>query len=468
MAQANTGLISKISSAWSAFKGQASGTLIGKTEDTSRHDRMVKRFEVDQQRLVVIKDANEMYHGDDRVKGIIDKAAGGATYGGFTISVTEAAGAKVEAIQETLSETAKLFGKIKADVKKGLLEGDLFLQPVVDGNKIVRLIRMPASTLRRNSNELDEFDDPLRAFAQVDPLSGAAYALDLNLADVDVWFADWQIVHARWNHLDGRYGNSLLRSMRGSYKKTREGETDMAIRRKTRAGMKYIHELEDATDLEIEAYKERNKDTLNNPFAAVADFFTNKKTKVTAVQGDANLEQIADVKHHIDTMFISSPIPKSVLGYGQDINRDVLEKQEAQMFRNLEEIDDWVDDEIIKPVIELQLLLIGVIPESVDYSIIWPDRSNETFADVVDGAVKVKSLGLPDKVMLQLLKKVITDLDVDAVLEEMNATKEKDQADDAAAIANSLALMKGQMGQSAAGGKGQSDPAAPAPMRRVK
>jgi len=450
MQAVSTGLINKITTAISAWRGSSNQGRpttgpIGTTEETAKHIRLVERFRVDQDRLVVIKDANEMYHNDDRVKGIVDKAAGGATYGGFTVDVTDAQGAKAEAVQGALSETVELFGKLKANVKKGLIEGDLFLQVVVSGDKIVKLVKMPANTIRRNSNELDEFDDSLKAFAQVDSMTGAAYALDLNTADVDVWFAEWQIVHARWNHLDGRYGNSLLRSMRGSYKKTREGETDMAIRRKTRAGMKYIHELEDATDGEIEAYKERNKDTLNNPFAAIADFFTNKKTKVTAVQGDANLEQIADVKHHIDTMFISSPVPKSVLGYGQDINRDVLEKQEAQMFRNLEEIDDWIDDEIIKPVIELQLLLLGILPESVTYSIVWPDRSNETFSDVIDGAVKIKSLGLPNKVMLQLLKKVITDMDVDSVLEEMDAAKEQNQAKETDAIANSLAAMKARM-----------------------
>lgn len=449
MASANQGLLNRITSLFRSAKADtgkqpATGPL-GTTESFSKYDRLAQRFKVDQDRLSILKDVNEMYHNDDRCKAIIDSAAEDSTYGGFNISVSDAAGEDIEEVKGLLNGTRKLFRPLPAWVKKALIEGDMFLQAVVVGDEITELIRMPGATMRRNSNELDKFEDPLRAFAQVDPLTGAAYALDINLAQADSWFAEWQIIHARWNHLGGRYGNSLLRSSRPSYKKTREGETDMAIRRKTRAGVKYVHELEDANDAEIEAYKNRNKDVLNNPFAAIADFFTNKKTKVTAIQGDAKLNDIDDVKHHIDTMFVSSPIPKSLLGYGQDINRDVLEKQEAQYLRKLEMISDWIDEHIIKPVIELQLLLKGILPESVRYEIRWPDRSTDTFMEVVDGAVKLASLGLPKHVWLSVLRKVITDMDVDATLKEMDSEDQSSQAKETAAIAQSLELMRGQM-----------------------
>ncbi|MCL5292813.1 MAG: portal protein, partial [Actinobacteria bacterium] len=422
----------------------ATGPL-GVTEEYSKHDRLAQRFKVDQDRLTILKEVNEMYHSDDRAKAIIDNTSEDATYGGFEVTVAEAEGGRTEEAQQILNDTRKLFGGLVGWAKKGLIEGDLFLQVVVADSDVVELIRMPASTMRRNSNDKDKFDDPLKAYAQVDPLSGAAYALEINLAQVDSWFAEWQVTHARWNHLGGRYGNSLFRSSRGSYKKAREGETDMAIRRKTRAGIKYVHELEDASEAELEAYKERNKDTLKNPFAAIADFFTNKKTKITAIQGDAKLDQIKDVEHHINTMFVSSPIPKSLVGYGESINRDVLDKQEAQYLRRLESVADWVNEQIIKPVLDLQLLLKGILPESVSYNIVWPDRSMDTFVDVIDGAVKIKSLGLPDRYVLQVLRKVITDLNIKAVLEEMESEKQTNTDKETDAIAKNLELMKAQM-----------------------
>ncbi len=449
MANANKGLIARITSAWRGSKQTTApnetSTMLGRTEDYSKHDRIAARFKVEQDRLTILKECNEMYFNDDRVKAIVDNTAEDATYGGFDILVSDVAGGNIDNVSEQLNKTRLLFKKLPAWVKKGLIEGDICLQVVVDKNEIVKLVRMPAFQMRRNSNDQDTFDDPLKAFAQVDPLSGAAFALELTQTDVDAWFAEWQIVHARWNHLGGRYGNSMFRSSRGSYKKIREGEMDMAIRRKTRAGIKYVHELEDATPLEIEAYKERNKDVLANAFAAVSDFFTNKKTKVSAIQGDAKLNEIKDVLHHINTMFVGSPIPKSLLGYGEDINRDVLNKQEAQYLRKLEMVEDWINDQVIKPIIDLQLLLIGILPESVTYEIQWPDRSMETFLEVVDAVVKLKSLGLPDRLVLQVLKKVVTDMDIESVLEEMGRSLSDQRDKETDAISKSLEQMLTQM-----------------------
>ena len=49
----------------------------------------------------------------------------------------------------------------------------------------------------------------------------------------------------------------------------------MAIRRKTRAGMRYVHNLKGASEGQIEAYRERNQQALTDPNAAIADFFAN-------------------------------------------------------------------------------------------------------------------------------------------------------------------------------------------------
>jgi len=452
----NQGLIDKITSMFRSSRrtsGDQSNTGIGTQEEYSKHDRLVQLFKVEQDRQTIIKEANEMYHNDDRCKAVIDNAAEDCTYGDFEVVVSEVKGHSVDEVQELLNNTSKLFGELTGWVKKALTEGDAFIQNVVAGSDIVKVVKMPASTMRRNSNKQDEFEDPLRAFAQVDPLSGSAFTLDLNQLgpnDAD-WFAEWQIVHARWNRLGNKYGNSIFRSSRGSYKKMREGETDMAIRRKTRAGKKYVHSLEDASDAELEAYKNRNKDILNNPFAAIADFFSNKKTTVTSIEGDAKLGDITDVKHHIENFFAGQPVPKSLVGFGQDINRDILDKQEAQYLRKLEMLFDWVVDQIIRPVFDLQLLLKGILPESVTYSIQPPDRSTETYAEVLDGSVKLKSLGLPNRVILQNLKKVITDLDVDAVLEEMENEQGQNKDKETDAINQSLALMQKQM----VGGKGK-------------
>ena len=56
---------------------------------------------------------------------------------------------------------------------------------------------------------------------------------------------------------------------RKAYKRMSQGELDIAIRRKTRSGLRYLHVLEGASAAEIEAYKAANKPALDDPFAAL-------------------------------------------------------------------------------------------------------------------------------------------------------------------------------------------------------
>src|SRR5690606_27874820 len=130
------------------------------------------------------------------------------------------------------------------------------------------------------------FADPARAFAWVDPQAAAMGMVDENAT----YFPQFLISHARWNHdSESRYGTPEFASARGAWKKLTEAELDVAIRRKTRAGRKFVHRLIGATEADIEAYKAVNEAALNNPFAAAADFFLNFDGGIDALDGDPNL-----------------------------------------------------------------------------------------------------------------------------------------------------------------------------------
>ena len=233
-------------------------------------------------------------------------------------------------------------------------------------------------------------------------------------------------MHARWDHDEGsRYGVPFLNSSRGSLKKIAEGALDMAIRRKTRAGMKYVHSLEDATEAELEAYKKRNQKALSNPFAAIADFFSNKKVTISAIQGDAKLSETKDVDFHVDRFFAGMPVPKAILGFEQSINRDVLEKQEVQYLRELDNACSWIT-KFIREVIDLQLLLKGILPESVDYSLNWADRwgdqKMENLSKITDVIVKLQATGLLDEEdLLPILGAHLPDINIEAAIEKLRA-----------------------------------------------
>jgi hypothetical protein len=138
------------------------------------------------------------------------------------------------------------------------------------------------------SDDFDRFYDPAAAFYWTDRPTLS----DVPPADA-TFFPEWQIIHARWDRDEGsRYGTPMFASARKAYKRMSQGELDIAIRRKTRSGQRYVHVLDGASAAEIEAYKVANKPALDDPYAAVADFFSNRPGGLQVVQGGRNLGPI--------------------------------------------------------------------------------------------------------------------------------------------------------------------------------
>lgn len=144
------------------------------------------------------------------------------------------------------------------------------------------------------------------------------------------------------------------------------------------------------------------------------------------VQGDANLSQIEDVMHHIRTWWMASPVPMALMGYGQDLNRDVLEEQSEQYQRALEQITQWVEDELVVPLLERQWLLAGILPEGLDYEIIWKVKSSLTAADLrdaADAALRLMALGLGQEAVFEILGKFLPGIDLSALASETEAAR---------------------------------------------
>jgi hypothetical protein len=366
-------------------------------------------------RRSVVKACRVMYESDPRGEAVISTLARDIVRGGFEVTFDEGAGAPARAQEEAkqiaddLVKRLDLSQRLDDWVRLSLRDGDSFLELSVDENlDIAAVTRKPTLEVRRNSNSRDGFDDPRRAFWQgdqwqVDPTADA------------VWFAQWQMIHARWAHDEGsRYGKPLFASATKPFKRMTEGETDIAVRRKTRAGMKYLHQFPQGTDRAvIEEYKLLNRDSIENPLAAIADFFGTVDIKTIA--GDAQLGQIDDVMHHIRTWFLVSPVAMSLLGYGQDLNRDVLEKQSEQYQRALEGLTAWPEVEIVKPLIERQWLLKGIVPEGLGYSLKWTTKQVITAAVVeaaANAGLKLKAIGLGDEALIAVLGMLLPGVDL--------------------------------------------------------
>jgi hypothetical protein len=356
---------------------------------------LAARFRVEGDRVGRVRLARQMYDEDTRFEGIVNALARDATKGGYQIEVVNHEAAQAAA--DELVRRLKLFGRLDDFVRLTLRDGDSFLEVGVNKEReIAELTRKPTLKMRRNSDKFDRFPEPTLAYWYADeeymqqPTASA------------LWFAEWQILHVRWQHDEGnRYGRPLLSSGRRAWKRITEGETDVAIRRKTRAGMRYLHVVE-GDESAIEAYKTRNQEALADPGIAQADFYSNKPGSISTIGGDQTIGSIEDIAHHIDTFWIGSPVPKALLGYGRDLNRDVLTEQKEQYDETLDSVVGWVKEQIIEPLLHTQWLLMGILPETVEYKITRPSKAVVKPADILQiaqAAQALRSLNVPEAVI---------------------------------------------------------------------
>jgi hypothetical protein len=396
---------------------------------------LISRFQAETERAAIVRKCREMYKKDPRAKKMLRILARDMVKGGFAVKTEDA---RALDVATALKKRLNLDQKMDDYVRLSARDGDSFLELAInDRLEIVSITRKPTLEIHRNSNKYDRFEDPERAYWWAD----TAWIAQDPPADA-IWFADWQIVHARWEHDEGsRYGTPMMASGTGHYKKVEEGELDISVRRKTRAGMKYLHEIEGADEADLMEYKENNKDALDNPFAAVADFFTNKKGSITAIQGDARLGEIGDVQHMIATWFTAGEVPMELVAYGENLNRDVLKEKKTEYDETLEQLRNWVTAELVKPILERQWLLAGIYPPNLEYSIEWQSKMLITPEDVraiAEAAMRLRILGIPDPVIWTILGRFLPGIDVEKLMQSMDG-----QGTEVDRIAGTLSSLRG-------------------------
>jgi hypothetical protein len=383
----------------------------------------VMLFNLESGRRAVVKDCRAMVEDDPRPDEILATLARDVMQGGFVLRVEGARAAAAQAVADDLVERLGLVQRLDDWVRLTLRDGDSFLEVgATDAGEIVSMTRKPTLEMVRASNQFDQFEAPERAFYWSE-MPGAAGA-------GAVWFAEWQIIHARWKHDEGsRYGRPALGAARRAFKRMTQGELDIAVRRKTRSGLRYAHVLEDASQAEIEAYKVANRAALDDPFAAVADFFLNKRGTIQAIQGDAHLSEIEDVLHHVDTFGVASPVPLELIGYGRNLNRDVLAQKKEQYEESITAVRQWVTAELIRPLVERQWLLAGIWPEGLALDVVWKAKKQSSPADLAEmarfaAAVKAANL-LTGETLLRVMATVLPDFDVEAELAALAAEEDE-------------------------------------------
>lgn len=335
-----------------------------------------------------ILDIRRMHKLDPRVKHIHQRTSRSIVKGGLQLD-SPAANRQLHKAFDGFVRRLHLDrrAKLESDARGFMMEGNLAMQWVLDGdNRIMEAVRMPAETIVPNVSKNGRFPDVGNAYHQVDLLSGnviarwALYQMTLERLDPDN-YDDW-----------GSMGRPYLDAARTVWRKLTMTEEDLVVRRHMRAPLRMSHVLEGASEPELAEYRDQVEQ--DQAQGNTRDYYLNKKGAVTPIQGDGNLDQIADVAHLLDTFFAGAPAPKALFGYPGEVARDILEELKKDYFDELDALQDGIAF-IYDFGFKLDLLFRGMNPSSMDFSVIFAERKTDTANQRADLALKLQALGLP-------------------------------------------------------------------------
>ncbi|HSH43091.1 MAG TPA: hypothetical protein VK973_13275 [Arenicellales bacterium] len=186
----------------------------------------------------------------------------------------------------------------------------------------------------------------------------------------------------------GSLGRPYLDAARKTWRQLVMTEEDLVVRRRVRAPLRLAHSLEGASEEEVNKYRAEVEDDQQK---ITTDFYSNKKLTVQPIQGDTNLDQIADVAHLLDTFFAGAPAPKGLFGYTGELARDVLEDMKRDYYEEIDAIQD-VLAMVYQSGFELDLLLQGINPDLDDIMISFAERNTETANQAADRALKYQAM----------------------------------------------------------------------------
>lgn len=412
----------------------------GQTEAGRRTPRdpaisLYRRQQVDFELGAVIREIRYADRVDTRVKKIHGRTSRAAVKGGvrlFTASSHTRLIRLWKGFEARLSLNRR--EKLESDARGLMMEGNLPVQWVLDDvgserPQVVAAVRMPTETIVPLVGDDGRFLDPARAYEQRDLSTGGLLAT----------FPLWQlnVVRLTPDSYDDQacFGRPYLDASRKVWRQLIMTEEDLVVRRRTRAPLRMVHTLEGASEPELEEYRRGvESDQAEGNWR---DYYMNRKGSVAAVQGDAALDQIADVEHLLDSFFAGAPAPKGLFGYTGDLARDVLDDLKKDYFDELDSMQDCLAY-AYDLGFRLHLLLQGLDPHAFDFRVGFAERHTETASQRADRALKLQALGLPMEMVWEA-----AGYDPTAVWDQLEAEEERMSPYPAAGAAPRVAITPG-------------------------
>lgn len=398
---------------------------IGLQRPVTKEMESYDRAAIKQDRRSMITECTKMIALDPRAARIVRKMASDAVVGNFTFAIqsSQSEGMAQQADQaiQGVIDRCEVLPKLKGWITSMLRDGDLFWEVVVDdtARKIVRLKKLAAIITMSNMNSEGNFPEDKPAYYQEHPWSRQEIKT----------FEAWQIVQLKFQEEDGKpYGTPLLAASRLAYERLDKGEKNIVARRAVKAGLSRHHRIGTPEIpgewADIEEYKDRNKDTLENPFDPVKDWFSNGLVQITELTGDTALGDMEDIMYFAGQLPLNAGVPVALLsgGWEKSINRDVLGEQQEDYYKVIDELNGIMEAGLRK-VFDFSLLLAGVNIEAIKYIINWGSKDRDDVKDKIERGKELQALGLSFETVLRIC-------DLDGVVYEEELERIKKQIED--------------------------------------
>jgi hypothetical protein len=362
-----------------------------------------------------ILQAREMVANDPRLRQALQKYAGDLTKAGFIVDVSN--NQRAQKVADKLFKDLHIVPNLKERIFKTLRDGELYERIYVVDREIQAIQEFPATQMIPNLDGTFEF---VQQYSR----------------EVITKFQPWEMIYSKWGSSpDTPFGVSILDGTNPFYERAAEGEDDLFVKRKTTAGVRYLHTIKGGSPTDVELYKTVNREVLSNASAlAVADIVTNHEVDMKAVQALEPNGRIEDVKHHIASMLAGTPVPSDTIGVPTGMSAEVLKVVLEQYSNGVEALTEtWVVDSFIRPLLERAWLLAGIPLERVDYKIYWQYQailSPTEMGKLADAMLRFSAAGFAPSLIAKMAVRYIpgtTVKELEEAIKDMNDKSKDDQ-----------------------------------------
>ena len=372
--------------------------------DNSFYTEVMRMSKEDQTRFGKYKDYDKMDEECVEVQRALDVTVANAFTsrdGDQESYILKSDNTRVLSIIEDTDGRVDMPNELPGICRSYLQRGDDFEEVVVDENRsIVRLKYLNQEYMHRNEDVYGRLD------------SESAYTMKIEDGHEEIHFKPWQVIHLRYQHKRGSlYGRAFYFPARKTWRRSEAMEDSVVMERIHRGNDRIIYYisspvrasaeqknklLEDAkASLKRKRVVDQQTGKVNwrkAPMASDEDIFmlTNSESPSKAEKlGASNIiGQLSDLEYFQNKLTMATGVPKSYLGLERDVNaKATLQWEDIQYARQLRKIQKdmaWFQ----RRVYDLQLMLLGIVPEEGLYEIVYPPIS------FIDEELKINILKL--------------------------------------------------------------------------